>query len=96
MIVLTMAQTEALIARGLRMNSVSPAAVSTAILADFVSAFGDQVARNIARAGRPGTPGEIADVIVFLASPQSRWLKGVDITIDGGMGAMAVSDMLGL
>ena len=95
-IVLTMAETEALIARGLRMNSVSPAAVSTGILDDFVSAFGERVARNIARAGRAGTPGEVADVIAFLAGPDSRWLKGVDIAIDGGMGAMTQSDQLGL
>ena len=95
-IVLTMAETEALIARDLRMNSVSPAAVSTGILDDFVSAFGERVARNIARAGRAGTPGEVADVIAFLAGPDSRWLKGVDIAIDGGMGAMTQSDQLGL
>lgn len=95
-IVLTMAETEALIANDLRMNSVSPAAVSTGILDDFVSAFGERVARNIARAGRPGTPSEVADVITFLAGPDSHWLKGIDITIDGGMGAMALSDMLEL
>ena len=95
-IVQTMAMTEALIARDLRVNSVSPAAVSTGILDDFVSAFGARVAKNIARAGRAGTPEEVADVIAFLVSPDSHWLKGVDIVIDGGMGAMAQSDMLGL
>ena len=95
-IVLTMAETEALIARDLRMNSVSPAAVSTGILDDFVSAFGERVARNIARAGRAGLPGEVADVIAFLAGPDSRWLKGIDIAIDGGMGAMAQADLLDL
>lgn len=95
-IVQTMAETEALMARDLRMNSVSPAAVSTGILDDFVSAFGERVAKNIARAGRPGLPEEVAEVIVFLASPESGWLKGIDIPIDGGMGAMAVTDMLGL
>ena len=95
-IVLTMAQTEAMIARGLRMNSVSPAAVSTGILDDFTTAFGPKVAKNIARAGRPGLPEEIADVILYLASPQSAWIKGQDIVIDGGMGAMGMSDALGL
>ena len=95
-IVFTLAQTEALIARGLRMNSVSPAAVSTGILDDFVAAFGERVAKNIARAGRPGLPEEVADVIVFLASPDSNWLKGTDIVVDGGMSAAAQSDMLGL
>ena len=92
----TMAQTEAMIARGMRMNSVSPAAVSTGILEDFTKAFGERVAKNIARAGRAGTPEEVADVIAFLAGPDSAWLKGTDIVIDGGMGAMAQTDMLGL
>ncbi len=95
-IVLTLAETEALITRGLRMNAVSPAAVSTGILDDFVAAFGERVARNIARVGRPGLPDEVADVIVFLAGPDSRWLKGIEIVVDGGMGALAQTDMLGL
>jgi len=95
-IVWTMANTERLIARGLRANTVSPAAVSTGILDDFLVAFGARAAKSIARAGRPGTAEEIADVISFLASPQSRWLKGIDITIDGGMSAMAQSGMLDL
>ena len=96
LIVLTMAQTETMIARDLRMNSVSPAAVSTGILDDFVAAFGDRVARNIARVGRAGTPEEVAEVIVFLASPASNWLRGTDIPVDGGMGALALTDMLDL
>lgn len=95
-IVMTIARAEAMLARGLRMNSASPAAVSTGILDDFKAAFGDKVAKNVARAGRPGTPSEVADVIVFLASPQSFWIKGQDIAIDGGMGAMAMTDVLGL
>ena len=60
------------------------------------TAFGERVARAIERVGRPGLPGEIAEVIVFLASPESHWLKGNDITIDGGMSALATADQLGL
>ncbi len=95
-IVMTMAETENMIARNLRMNAVSPAAVSTGILKDFAAAFGDRMARNVARAGRPGLPEEIADVIIFLASPESGWIKGQDITIDGGMSAISMSEKLGL
>ncbi|KNG94549.1 SDR family oxidoreductase [Pseudaestuariivita atlantica] len=94
-IALTLARTEAMVARGLRINSVSPAAVSTGILDDFTAAFGEKVARNIARAGRAGEADEVADVILFLLSPQSHWIKGQDIVIDGGMTAMAMSDALG-
>ncbi|WP_281927586.1 SDR family oxidoreductase [Roseibium album] len=95
-IVMTMAETENLIARNLRMNSVSPAAVSTGILKDFAAAFGDRMVKNVARAGRPGLPEEVADAIIFLASPESGWIKGQDVTIDGGMSAMSVSDKLDL
>ena len=96
LIVMTMARTEEMIGRGLRMNSVSPAAVSTGILDDFIAAFGPKVARNVARVGRPGLPDEIADVILFLASPASRWIKGQDIAVDGGMGALANAGALEL
>ena len=95
-IVMTCARTEEMINRGFRMNSVSPAAVSTGILDDFVQAFGQRVHDNIARAGRAGTPQEVANVIAFLASPDSHWIKGQDIAIDGGMGSMALTDALGL
>lgn len=95
-IVMTMARAKEMTSRGLRMNSVSPAAVSTGILDDFITAFGEKVAKNIARAGRAGLPEEAADAIIFLASPESAWIKGQDIVIDGGMSAMATSDALGL
>lgn len=95
-IVWTMAKCETMLARGVRMNSVSPAAVSTGILSDFMTAFGPAVAANVQRVGRAGTADEIADLIVFLASDESHWIKGQDIVIDGGMSALLTSDTLGL
>ncbi|MEP3275916.1 MAG: SDR family oxidoreductase [Stappiaceae bacterium] len=89
-----MTQTERLISLDLRMNSVSPAAVSTGILKDFTKAFGPAVAKNVERVGRPGLPEEIADVIMFLISRQSGWIKGQDIVIDGGMSSLAIADEL--
>jgi NAD(P)-dependent dehydrogenase (short-subunit alcohol dehydrogenase family) len=90
------ANTERLLAKSLRVNSVSPAAVSTGILNDFEAAFGDRMTRNVARVGRPGYPEEIADVILYLLSAESGWIKGQDITIDGGMSALGTSVQLGL
>jgi len=36
--------------------------------------------------GRVGTPEDVADVIVFLASEQSRWVTGQKIYVGGGHG----------
>ena len=96
LIVWTMAQTERLLARGLRMNTISPAAVDTTILADFINAFGDRATRQIARAGRAASTTEVAEVVAFLAGRESKWIKGVDIIVDGGQSAFVTSDLLGL
>ncbi len=34
--------------------------------------------------GRLGHPDEVADVVLFLASPRARWITGQTLTIDGG------------
>ena len=73
-----------------RFVTVSPSAVSTGSLADFVKAFGPMVAANLARVGRSGTPEEVAELIIFCLSPAASWINGVDIVTDGGMGAMAM------
>jgi len=92
----TTAITEEMVARDIRVNSLSPGGVATGILDDFKRAFGERMARNVARAGRPGEAGEIADIAAFVLSPQSNWLKGADIAIDGGMGAFNMTDKLQL
>jgi NAD(P)-dependent dehydrogenase (short-subunit alcohol dehydrogenase family) len=34
--------------------------------------------------GRMGTPGEVADVVTFLASPRASYVSGTVVTVDGG------------
>jgi 3-oxoacyl-[acyl-carrier protein] reductase len=34
--------------------------------------------------GRLGTPEEVADVVVFLASDRGRWVTGATLAVDGG------------
>lgn len=92
----TLAESEPMTARGLRINAVCPGAVATGLLSDFAAAFGEAMARNVARAGRPGQPAEIAAIAAFLLGPDSSWLRGAEISPDGGMGAFAASDALGL
>ena len=95
-IVWSISQVEPLIARDIRINTVSPAAVETRILDDFVIAFGDRATKMMARTRRSGRPEEVAEVVAFLASPQSSWIKGVDMPVDGGTTALLAADAIGL
>ncbi len=89
-----MSMAERLLPRNIRVNSVSPAAVSTDILDYFKDAFGERVTKAISRVGRPGAPEDIAEVICFLASPKNSWINGQNITADGGLSAMVTTDQL--
>ena len=92
LIVWSMALCGELLGRGIRVNTVSPAAVSTGILGDFMEAFGEKAKNAVARMGRPGKPEEIAEVVCFLCQPESRWVNGVDIGMDGGLFASVFND----
>lgn len=95
-IVWTKAMVGTLRARGIRINAVSPAAVETPILGDFMAAFGERATRGVALAGRAGRPGEIAEVIAFLASDEASWVTGCNIESDGGLTATLEAEALGL
>jgi 2-keto-3-deoxy-L-fuconate dehydrogenase len=78
------------VARGIRCNAVCPGTVDTPSLADRINAFEDPVAARqafIARQpmGRLAQAQEIAPVVVFLASDESKFATGQVFTIDGGI-----------
>lgn len=73
--------------RGIRMNAVSPGPVDTPILADFLETLGERAQEDMRIMDRPGSPADIAPVVVFLMSNGSVWLRGVNIAADGGMRA---------
>lgn len=95
-IVWTKAMVGPLRARGIRINAVSPAAVATPILDDFMAAFGERATRGMALTGRAGRADEIAEVIAFLASDGASWMTGCNIECDGGLTATLEAEALGL
>ena len=87
---LTMSVARDYIGDGIRCNAISPGTVDSPSLADRMRAQGDEAAARaafIARQpmGRIGTPEEIAEVAVLLASDEAPFMTGSNIVIDGGM-----------
>lgn len=71
--------------RDIRMNSVSPGPVDTPILKDFIETLGERAEEDMAVMDRPGTPEDIAPVVMFLLSDMTHWIRGTNIPTDGGM-----------
>src|SRR5437660_4501743 len=63
---------------GVRVNAIAPGPVYTAASPDRIEALGETTL--LARAAQPG---EIANVIVFLASPKASYVTAATFTADG-------------
>jgi len=77
---------------GIRVNSVSPGSVDTPMLRqsarDVSAEDPDAVIAQWGAhhpIGRVGAPAEIAEAILFLASPLSSFVTGADLRVDGGL-----------
>jgi 2-hydroxycyclohexanecarboxyl-CoA dehydrogenase len=72
-----------------RVNSVSPGPVQTDLLAGLHEGEkGAKIMEAVAKAipmRRIGTPEEVADVVAFFCSDDSRYLTGQVLSIDGGL-----------
>ncbi len=75
----------ALLARGIRVNVVTPGPVDTPLtVAATGNAEADAYVRGMVPMGRWGRPEEVAEAILFLASARSSFTTGAEITVDGG------------
>jgi 2-keto-3-deoxy-L-fuconate dehydrogenase len=78
------------VAHGIRANALAPGTVDTPSLQQRIEAFADPVAARrdfVARQpmGRIAQADEIAPLVVFLASDESKFVTGQVYGIDGGM-----------
>jgi NAD(P)-dependent dehydrogenase (short-subunit alcohol dehydrogenase family) len=80
---------------GVRVNSVSPGAIATGIVAKALgmdAGKADEAAGKLGEAfakaqpiPRTGLPDDIAQCVAWLASDRSTFVNGIDIVVDGGM-----------
>lgn len=75
--------------KGVRVNAVNPGVVVTELHRragmsdDAYQAFLER-SKTTHPLGRVGTPDEVAELILFLASDRASWLTGATIPVDGG------------
>lgn len=78
-----------LASKGVRVNAVNPGVVvselhrAAGLAPDAYEAFLER-SKTTHPLGRVGTPDEIAELILFLASPAAGWITGATVSIDGG------------
>ncbi|GAA2465469.1 glucose 1-dehydrogenase [Streptomyces macrosporus] len=72
--------------RGITVNAVAPGVVDTDMNADWLRGDEEVLRRTAAQSplGRVGEPRDIADVVAFLASDDSRWVTGQWLDATGG------------
>jgi NAD(P)-dependent dehydrogenase (short-subunit alcohol dehydrogenase family) len=76
--------------QGIRINSVSPAAIETAMLERFAGGLNTEFHGKLAGMhpiGRTGRAEEIAKAVVWLCSPEASFVVGHDLLVDGGFTA---------
>ena len=81
--------------KGIRANVVAPGAINTDMLQQAYAAIAEGAGISVEEAakeenasiplGRPAEPSEIADAIVYLASPAASYITGIALPIAGGM-----------
>jgi 3-oxoacyl-(acyl-carrier-protein) reductase len=83
-IALTESLARELARKGVTVNAVAPGFIETDMTSAVPEAALNQV-KAMTPMGRLGKPEEIADAVVFLASPRSSYVTGQVLAVNGGM-----------
>jgi 3-oxoacyl-[acyl-carrier protein] reductase len=79
----TLAAAKELAPKGVRVNAIAPGFIATE-MTDALSEEARMEAISHIGMARPGTPEDVADAVLFLASDLSRYVTGQVIGVDGG------------
>lgn len=80
----TMALAQEVARKGITVNTISPGYIGT----EMVMAVAEEIRNKIIAqipVGRLGEPDEIARAVAFLASPDSGYITGSDLSVNGGL-----------
>ena len=74
--------------RNIRVNVLSPGPIATPMQDEVLTAEAKRMFESAIPRGKMGRPEEIAAAAVFLASDDSSFVNGVDLSVDGGLSAI--------
>lgn len=80
--------------RQIRVNAICPGPIDNTFQLNVEKGLGEEIGRDgteffneIIPMGRHGSPDEIAQSVLYLASDQSKFTTGIQLSVDGGMSA---------